>query len=73
MGRKDLTNFLNKHCHFRFRGGREAYGVIWEADGTLVFSSKEFHHRLQSSTDEVDMDALLQINSDDVMLAEVIA
>lgn len=73
MGRQDLSTFLNKHCHFRFRGGRQAYGVIWEDDGNLVFSSKEYHLRIQQNKLEPKESDLLFIDSDDIMMAEVIA
>lgn len=73
MGSTDLTDYLDKHCHFRFRGGKEAYGVIWESDGTLVFTSKERHKQILLQDMPTDASELLQINSDDVMLAELVS
>jgi hypothetical protein len=72
MASQDLSNYLNKHCRFRFRGGKEAFGVIWEADGTLVFTSKERHDRLLLQDLPTDASDLLQIDSADVMIAELI-
>ena len=69
----DLSNYLDKHCRFRFRGGKEAYGVIWENDGGLVFSSKEQHQRLIEHRAQIDSDSLPVIDSNDVMLAEIIS
>ncbi len=73
MGSQELTNYLNKHCHFRFRGGKEAYGVIWEADGEFVFSSKEYHNRILLQDIPCDASDLLKIDSSDVMIAELIS
>ncbi len=73
MGSQELTNYLDKHCHFRFRGGKEAYGVIWESDGTLVFTSKVKHNQILLQDIPTDASELLQINSDDVMLAEFVS
>ena len=73
MGSQELTNYLDKHCHFRFRGGKEAYGVIWESDGTFVFTSKEKHNRILLQDRPTDASELLQINLDDVMLAELVS
>ncbi|NND95300.1 MAG: hypothetical protein HKN45_10565 [Flavobacteriales bacterium] len=72
MGQQDLSNFLNKHCHFRFRGGKEAFGVIWMSNGSLVFSSKEYHLRVKENRVKLEQAQLLTIDSDDVMMAEVI-
>lgn len=73
MGQSDLTNYLNKHCRFRFRGGKEAFGVIWESDGNLVFASKEKHERILAESEEQSDKELYAVDSDDVLLAEVIA
>lgn len=73
MGSQDLTNYLNKHCHFRFRGGKEAYGVIWKADGRLVFSSKEDHNKILLQDKPTDVSDLLSIDLADVMIAELIS
>lgn len=74
MSSQDLTNVLDKHCRFRFRGGKEAYGVIWESNGSLVFTSKVKHSTLSDQDHHTHpLEDLLQIDSNDVMTAEVIA
>lgn len=72
MGDQQLTQYLDRHCHFRFRGGKQAYGVIWETENGLVFSSKELHDRFRKDQSNVHADDLLFIDRDDVILAEVI-
>jgi len=72
MGDSHLNQILGKHCRFRFRGGKQAFGVLWENNSRLVFSSKESHDRYVSDRKQIDTDQLLFIDRDDVMLAEVI-
>lgn len=72
MGTHDLSNYLDRHCRFRFRGGKEAFGVIWKIGDSLVFSSKEFYARLNDDRQAVNSSDLLQIDGEDVMLAEPI-
>ncbi|NNC83272.1 MAG: hypothetical protein HKN79_06820 [Flavobacteriales bacterium] len=73
MVTEDISIYFHKHCRFRFRGGKEAYGVIWENKGALVFSSKELHSRYKDDPDFPESDAVLPIDSDDVLMAEVIS
>jgi hypothetical protein len=72
MGETHITQILVKHCRFRFRGGKQAFGVIWETKDGLVFSSKESHDRHVSGKHAEYRNDLLFIDRDDVMFAEVI-
>ena len=72
MGETHLTQILDKHCRFRFRGGKQAFGVIWETKDGLVFSSKEAHDRYLRNQNSLQNDQLLFIDRNDVMLAEII-
>ncbi|MFT4661663.1 MAG: hypothetical protein ACI8XB_001943 [Patiriisocius sp.] len=73
MDLKELSTFLGNHCRFKFRNGRDIYGVIWESNARYFFSSKERHDSLlinglgafNQSTNTFN-----QINPEDILKAD---
>jgi len=73
MERTDIRSFLDKHCRFRLRSGKEVFGVLWEDNSALepayFFSSagdreKPYHHDLK--------DTALSLDPDDIIFAEAL-
>lgn len=67
MVRADINHFLEKHCRFRLRSGKEVYGILWRDsnEGNLFFSSASERikpHKLR--------DTALSLNADDIIFAE---
>lgn len=69
---EDLQTYLNKHCRFRFRGGKLVYGVIWQTDDGLVFASKDGHDAIMTGSQVLAKTEMLAIDPDMVMAAELI-
>lgn len=46
-----IRTFVNKHCRFKLRGGKEVFGVIWEVETSEVrkffFASVRDYERFQ--------------------------
>ena len=46
-----IRPYVNKHCRFKLRSGKEVFGVIWEVESlekrTLFFASIGDYERLQ--------------------------
>lgn len=71
MDRSDIKSYLDKHCRFRLRSGREVYGVLWEErnEGSLFFSSagdRKAPSRLDLS------DTALSLDPEDIIFAEAL-
>jgi len=69
---KELSNFLGNHCRFKFRNGKDVYGVIWENNAQFFFSSKERHDSLLMKESESSSDDFDEIDPTDIILAEKI-
>ena len=73
MDVKDLLTFLGNHCRFKFRNGKDIYGVIWENNAQYFFPSKERHDSLLNSGDGAfnqPIASFNQINPEDILKAE---
>ncbi len=78
MDIKDLTTYLGNHCRFKFRNGKDIYGVIWESNAKFFFSSKERHDSLLKKEGGMyktwsPIDLFDQINPEDIIQVERIA
>ncbi len=70
MEAKDLTTYLGDHCHFKFRNGRDIYGVIFENNAKYFFSSKERHDSLVS--EKVRLSKFSEENFDQIDPSELV-
>ncbi len=75
MGADKLQSFLNQHCRFILRSGKEVFGVIWkvqaqETEDVYYFSSVSDHQRYLKIQDHEGIDNKMTLNLDDVILAE---
>lgn len=69
MDRSDIQGFLDKHCRFRLRSGKEVYGVLWQdpSEGLLYFSSAGD----RVGPDRKDLkDTALSLDPDDIIYVE---
>ena len=75
MDIKDLSTFLGNHCRFKFRNGKDIYGVIWENNARYFFSSKERHDSLVlrgvGAINQLT-DTFNQINPEDILRADML-
>ena len=69
MDRSDIKGYLDKHCRFRLRSGRDVYGILWEerSEGCLYFSSAGDHRTPGSLAQK---DTALSLDPDDIIFAE---
>ncbi len=75
MGADKLQLFLNQHCRFILRSGKEVFGVIWKVQSQgntdeYYFSSISDHERYLKIQDPEVIDNKMTLNLDDVILAE---
>jgi len=70
MDVKELTSFLGNHCRFKFRNGKDIFGVIWENNAQYFFSSKERHDSLLMKDDSLANEYYDKIDPTDIILAE---
>lgn len=69
---EDLSNYLGSHCRFKFRNGKDVYGVIWKGSTHFYFSSKNRHDALSRREKLLQRDQFNTINPDDILMAEPI-
>ena len=76
MSNSNIGTFLNQHCRFIMRSGREVFGVVWKVESDTekyVFSSLSDHQSYLKTKDLTLVENGLQVNIDDIILAEKIA
>ena len=74
MGADRIRLFLNQHCRFVLRSGKEVFGVIWEIkssdDTKYYFSSISDHKTYQQTRSLEDLQSMMDVDINDVLLAE---
>lgn len=76
----DISTFLEKHCKFRLRSGKEVYGVMWLADDILseelyFASSREYKSYCvarEKGANNLFDNIAYRLNRDDIVAAEVL-
>ena len=69
MERADIQGYLDKHCRFKLRSGKEVYGVLWQdqPEGSLYFSSAG--DRVSPDRHELK-DTALSLDPEDIIYVE---
>ena len=74
MSNNNIRLFLNQHCRFILKSGKEVFGVIWkvETDDSeqYVFTSISDHQTYMRTKDPSLIDNKLVVNIEDIILAE---
>jgi len=74
MSNNNIRLFLNQHCRFKLRSGKEVFGVIWKVesgnDEQYVFTSISDHQTYLKTKDPSLIDNKLAVNIEDIILAE---
>jgi hypothetical protein len=74
MGANKLSIFLNQHCRFVLRSGKEVFGVIWEVqsqgNAKYFFSSVSEHRQYLEEQNLSALNGTLQVNLEDIIHAE---
>jgi len=74
MSRDYIQTFLNQHCRFILRSGKEVFGVVWKASSQhedKYFFSTISEHRNILDPENIELTPnKLSVNIDDIILAE---
>ena len=73
MGYEGLRVYLNQHCRFKLRSGKEVFGVIWKIDSDqekYVFTTVSDHQAYMRTRDIESIGSKLFVDLNDIVLAE---
>lgn len=74
MSNDYIKVYLNQHCRFVLRSGKEVFGVVWKAssqdEDTYYFSSVSEHKSFSETHDLCVAPNKLLVKVDDILLAE---
>lgn len=69
----NLHAIFKRPCKFKLKSGKEIFGVIWQENETLLFSSLEGYRMILGTNSNQLQNALTtEIQEDDILGAEVI-
>lgn len=72
----EAKQYLNKHCFFKLKTGKEVFGVIWEVysgnETTYFFTSAHEHEKIKQTQlgSEALLKTALPIHLEDIVFAQ---
>ena len=74
MEKTHLRSYLNQHCRFRLKSGKEVYGVIWEVSNgdktEYYFSTLNEHNIMIRKADFRGISSSARVDLNDIVAAE---
>ncbi len=74
MEKTHLRSYLNQHCRFRLKSGKEVYGVIWEVSNgdktEYYFSTVNEHNLMIRNADFRGISSSAKVDLNDIVAAE---
>lgn len=72
MEKRDIQHFMNRHCRFKLRSGKEIFGVMWSKGKETDVFFATYAELVRAGKENISYLTGSRVNLEEVVLAEPI-